>query len=81
MLTVSLQWRRTTSDKGLELWVNESGSWVKYKQSKYYKPDAAVSSTSGFATFQNYYNLSKKDLFKLSILEVRPKDMKDEEYV
>lgn len=80
METIQVQWRRTRSDKGLELWIKEVGpyNWVRYRHSKYYIPDSFVSSNSGMATFQNYLNLSKKNLFKLDILQVKPEDMKDE---
>lgn len=80
METIQLQWRRTTSNNGMELWVKEIEhlDWVRYRYSKYYKPDVTESTNSGFATFQNYLNLSKKNLFKLDILETDPKDMKDE---
>ena len=74
---IQLQWRHTKSDGGLELWVNETGNWVKYNNKgkvKYYQADVALSSNSGFATFQNYLKLSKQGLFKLDILQTEQKD-------
>lgn len=68
MDNIQLQWRRGDNDK-LSLWINEEGKWSRYSpQSKYYKPDVSWSTNSGFATFQNYLNLSKKNIFNLEII-------------
>ena len=63
---IYLEWKRT-EDGGLNLWVKEEGNWKHYKQAKYYKPDAAISSQSGFATFQYYLSLSKERNIQLTI--------------
>ena len=55
---IQLQYRRTRNNgQDLELWVNEGDKWIHYRQSKFYKSDATMSSQSGFATSQAYLNL------------------------
>lgn len=67
-MNILLQWRRTKSDRGianagLELWVNETGTWFNYKQSKHYIPESKkFSSQSGFHTAQVYLKLGAKFL-------------------
>lgn len=75
---IQLQWKRNVKGT-LELWVKESTNWVIYKQAKYYVPDMDFSSQSGFATFQQYLKLSKKNIFKLEILKVNLEDMNNED--
>jgi hypothetical protein len=81
-----LQWRRTKSNGGLELWVkeqaqvketNKSGiyKWVKYLQSEYYVVDPPMSTMSGFHTAQRYLKL------EATYLPITPEDYKvPEEY-
>ena len=75
-----LQWRRTKSNGGLELWVKETNKsgiykWVKYLQSEYYVVDAPASSMSGFHTAQRYLKLGAV------YLPITPEDYKvPEEY-
>jgi hypothetical protein len=63
--SVTVQWRTTQYDGGMELWVND----VHYTRSPYYVSDVDQSSKSGFATFQNCLNLSKQGLINLNILK------------
>lgn len=51
-----LRWTRK-SDESLFLEVMEDDKWVYYKNSKFYVPDAKMSSNSGFATAQKYLTL------------------------
>jgi hypothetical protein len=60
-----MRWTRR-SDESLFLEVYEGDKWVNYKNSKFYVPDAKMSSDSGFATAQKYLSLG----FKYIKLEV-----------
>ena len=64
---IKLQWRRN-SDESLTLWVHECDKWIPYKQAKYYKQDATISSNNGFATAQEYITLSKQNKIELDYL-------------
>ena len=58
---IHLEYRRTKENKGLELWVNETGVWVNYKKSKHYVVEYnKYSSNSGFHTAQVYLKLGAK---------------------
>ena len=60
---ILLQYRRTKADGGLELWINETGTWFNYKQSKHYRPESKIySSQSGSHTAQVYLKLGAKFL-------------------
>lgn len=51
-----LQWRRESNGK-LCLYVFENNKWVRYRDAQHYRPDATISSHSGFATSQQYLRL------------------------
>jgi hypothetical protein len=60
---ILLQYRRTKPDECLELWINKTGIWFNYKQSKYYIPESKLySSQSGFHTAQFYLKMGAKFL-------------------
>ncbi len=68
---ILLQWRRTKPNGGLELWVNETGTWVNYKQTRLYIPESkAFSTQSGFHTAQAYLKLGA------TYLPIAPEDYK-----
>jgi hypothetical protein len=54
-----LRWVRKI-DESLFLEVMEDDKWVNYRSAKFYVPDAAISSNSGFATAQKYLSLGFK---------------------
>jgi hypothetical protein len=54
-----LRWTRKL-DESLFLEILENDKWVNYKSSRFYVPDATMSSNSGFATAQKYLTLGYK---------------------
>ena len=55
-----LRWTRQSDDSPLFLEVFENNKWIHYKQSRFYVPDAKMSSNSGFGTAQKYLSLGYK---------------------
>lgn len=64
-----MQWRRTRSDGGLDLYVEEAGTWKHYTQSILRQPDLRMKGASeGYTTMQaclkagyKYLEVSKDD--------------------